>query len=161
MAPRKMRVALMTGCAQKALNTDINDATIRLLTRLGCEVVVAEGVGCCGALMHHMGKDDESHAAAAQEHPRLDGRDGRRRAGCDRDQHLGCGTTVKDYGHMFRNDPLAEDAARVSALAMDVSEVLMKLDLPEGDGQGADAWPITRPVRCSMASRSRPIPRTC
>jgi glycolate oxidase iron-sulfur subunit len=62
---RKKRVALMTGCAQ-ALNTDINDATIRLLTRLGCEVVVAKGMGCCGALVHHMGKEDESHAAAAR-----------------------------------------------------------------------------------------------
>src|SRR6056297_1916094 len=45
---KRMRVALMTGCAQKALNTDINDATIRLLTRLGCDVVIAEGQGCCG-----------------------------------------------------------------------------------------------------------------
>ncbi|OZO45698.1 2-hydroxy-acid oxidase, partial [Pseudomonas fluorescens] len=65
-APRKMRVALMTGCAQKALNTDINDATIRLLRRLGCEVVIAEGAGCCGALTHHMGREDESHATAAK-----------------------------------------------------------------------------------------------
>jgi glycolate oxidase iron-sulfur subunit len=65
-APRKKRVALMTGCAQKALNTDINDATIRLLTRLGCEVVVAEGAGCCGALTHHMGKTSESHRTAAK-----------------------------------------------------------------------------------------------
>jgi glycolate oxidase iron-sulfur subunit len=63
---RKMRVALMTGCAQRALNTDINDATIRLLTRLGCEVVIAEGQGCCGALTHHMGKTAESHATAAK-----------------------------------------------------------------------------------------------
>ena len=60
-APR-LRVALMTGCAQKALNTDINDATIRLLRRLGCEVVVAKGAGCCGALTHHMGREDDSHA---------------------------------------------------------------------------------------------------
>ena len=65
-APKTLRVALMTGCAQKALNTDINDATIRLLTRLGCEVVVAEGAGCCGALTHHMGKESESHATAAR-----------------------------------------------------------------------------------------------
>jgi len=65
-APKKKRVALMTGCAQKALNTDINDATIRLLTRMGCEVVVAEGAGCCGALTHHMGKTSESHATAAK-----------------------------------------------------------------------------------------------
>ena len=59
-----MRVALMTGCAQRALNTDINDATIRLLRRLGCEVVIARGMGCCGALVHHMGREDDARAAA-------------------------------------------------------------------------------------------------
>ncbi len=134
--PRKKRVALMTGCAQKALNTDINDATIRLLTRLGCEVVVAEGAGCCGALTHHMGKSKQSHAAAASNIRawvrEMDG------DGLDAIviNTSGCGTTVKDYGHMFRNDPLAQDAARVSALAMDVSEVLMQLDLPEQSDQG-------------------------
>ncbi|WP_299673367.1 glycolate oxidase subunit GlcF [uncultured Roseobacter sp.] len=126
------RVALMTGCAQRALNTDINDATIRLLTRLGCEVVVAEGAGCCGALTHHMGKTQESHATAAKNirawATEMDG------AGLDAIviNTSGCGTTVKDYGHMFRNEPLAEDAARVSEIAMDVSELLMQLDLPEG-----------------------------
>ena len=134
-AEKKMRVALMTGCAQKALNTDINDATIRLLTRLGCEVVVAEGAGCCGALTHHMGKTSESHGTAARNITawarEMDGE------GLDAIviNTSGCGTTVKDYGHMFRNDPLAADAARVSAIAMDVSEVLMKLDLPQGAPQ--------------------------
>ncbi len=133
--PRKKRVALMTGCAQKALNTDINDATIRLLTRLGCEVVVAEGAGCCGALTHHMGKTQESHGTAAKNI----------RAWCaemDGDgldaiviNTSGCGTTVKDYGFMFRNEALAEDAKRVSDIAMDVSEVLMTLDLPEGESK--------------------------
>ncbi|MFT6076557.1 MAG: glycolate oxidase iron-sulfur subunit, partial [Yoonia sp.] len=108
---KTMRVALMTGCAQKALNTDINDATIRLLTRLGAEVVVAEGAGCCGALTHHMGKEIESHATAAKNI----------KAWCKEIDNggldaivintSGCGTTVKDYGHMFRNDPLAADAA--------------------------------------------------
>ena len=63
---RIKRVALMTGCAQKALDTDINDATIRLLTRHGCDVVVANGAGCCGALTHHMGKVKQSHASAAK-----------------------------------------------------------------------------------------------
>ena len=128
---KKMRVALMTGCAQKALNTDINDATIRLLTRLGAEVVVAEGAGCCGALTHHMGKENESHAAAAQ-NIRAWVREMDKGLDAIVINTSGCGTTVKDYGHMFRNDPLAEDAARVSAIAMDVSEVLMKLDLPMG-----------------------------
>ncbi len=131
-----MRVALMTGCAQKALNTDINDATIRLLSRLGAEVVVAKGAGCCGALTHHMGKEDESHATAAK-NIRAWARE-MNNGGLDAIviNTSGCGTTVKDYGHMFRNDALADDAARVSAIAMDVSEVLMKLDMPAGDDKG-------------------------
>ena len=127
---RKMRVALMTGCAQQVLNTDINDATIRLLRRFGCEVVIAPGLGCCGALVHHMGKKRESHAAAA-------GNISAWMAEVDGDgldaiviNTSGCGTTVKDYGHMFRNHGLAADAARVSDLAMDVSELVMQLDLP-------------------------------
>tara|TARA_B110000908_G_scaffold20909_1_gene23439 strand:- start:2430 stop:3752 length:1323 start_codon:yes stop_codon:yes gene_type:complete len=133
--PRKKRVALMTGCAQKALNTDINDATIRLLTRLGCEVVVAKGAGCCGALTHHMGKTAESHSTAAKNirawASEMDG------DGLDAIviNTSGCGTTVKDYGHMFRNDPLAADAARIAGIAKDVSEVLMDLDLPAGADQ--------------------------
>jgi glycolate oxidase iron-sulfur subunit len=131
-APR-MRVALMTGCAQKALNTDINDATIRLLRRLGCEVVVAKGAGCCGALTHHMGKEALAHSSAAanirawmaeKSGPGLD---------AIVINTSGCGTTVKDYGHMFRTDPaLAADAATVAGLAKDVSEVLVTLGLPQG-----------------------------
>ncbi len=133
---RQMRVALMTGCAQKALNTDINDATIRLLTRLGCEVVIAEGQGCCGALTHHMGKTSESHATAKHNirawiHE-MDG-DGLDAVVINTS---GCGTTVKDYGHMFRSEALAGDAARVAAIAMDVSEVLMQLDIPTGAARG-------------------------
>lgn len=130
MGERKMRVALMTGCAQKALNTDINDATIRVLRRLGCDVVIAKDMGCCGALTHHMGKVEDSHSAAARNIKAwmAEAQNG----GLDAIviNTSGCGTTVKDYGHMFRNDPLADQAARVSALAMDVSEVLAKLDIP-------------------------------
>ena len=133
---RKMRVALMTGCAQRALNTDINDATIRLLRRLGCDVVIARGQGCCGALTHHMGKTGESHATAVKNIRAWTAE----MAGAGLDAVVintsGCGTTVKDYGHMFRNEPLAQQAAAVSAIAMDVSELLMKLDLPDGADQG-------------------------
>ena len=127
-APKK-RVALMTGCAQKALNTDINDATIRLLRRLGCDVVVAKGAGCCGALTHHMGKADSSHAFAARNIAAWMAE--KRGAGLNAIviNTSGCGTTVKDYGHMFRNDPLADDARAVSDMAMDVSELLAQLDL--------------------------------
>jgi glycolate oxidase iron-sulfur subunit len=133
---RRFRVALMTGCAQKALNTDINDATIRLLRRLGCEVVVAKGSGCCGALTHHMGKEALAHTSAganirawmAEKHGE----------GLDfiAINTSGCGTTVKDYGHMFRLDPLAEDAAVVAGMAKDISEILVTLGLPQGAPKG-------------------------
>ncbi|MFV0475515.1 MAG: glycolate oxidase subunit GlcF [Pikeienuella sp.] len=128
---RRMRVALMTGCAQRALNTDINEATIRLLTRLGCEVVIARGAGCCGALAHHMGRTAESHDFARRNIDawmrEVDG------GGLDAIviNTSGCGTTVKDYGHMFRADPAhAARAQRIASLAKDVSELLVKLDLP-------------------------------
>ncbi|MGZ9812266.1 glycolate oxidase subunit GlcF [Pseudoroseicyclus sp. H15] len=121
---RKRRVALMTGCAQKALNTDINDATIRLLRRLGCEVVVAKGAGCCGALTHHMGQESAAHASA-----RRNIRAWRAEGALDAIviNTSGCGTTVKDYGHMFRETDLAEEAAAVSALACDITELLAEL----------------------------------
>jgi glycolate oxidase iron-sulfur subunit len=134
---RRLRVALMTGCAQKALNTDINDATIRLLRRLGCEVVVAKGAGCCGALTHHMGKEDLAHASAAANigawmtEKRSDGLD------AIVINTSGCGTTVKDYGHMFRTDPvLSEDAKAVAGMAMDISELLVQVGLPQGAAKG-------------------------
>ncbi len=147
VGPRKKRVALMTGCAQKALDTDINDATIRLLTRMGCDVVVAQGAGCCGALTHHMGKEDKAHASAAANirawTHEIDGE------GLDAIiiNTSGCGTTVKDYGHMFREDALAENAAQVSVLAMDVSEFLMGLDLP---ASGAAPLRVAYHAACSL-----------
>jgi len=133
---RRIRVALMTGCAQQALNTDINDATIRLLTRLGAEVVVARGAGCCGALTHHMGRQAESHAAAARNvaawmaEVRGEGLD------AVVINTSGCGTTVKDYGHMFRGGALGEDAARIAGLAADVTEVVARLGLKAGAPRG-------------------------
>ncbi len=129
-APRRMRVALLNGCAQPVLDPAINEATVRLLTRLGCEVVVAKGAGCCGALDHHMGATDRSHAHAAAN---IEAWSAEIEAGgLDRIviNTSGCGTTVKDYGHMFRNDPhLAAKAAKVASIARDVSEVLAELDL--------------------------------
>ncbi len=132
-APKVKRVALMTGCAQRALNTDINDATIRVLRRFGCEVVIPKDQGCCGALTHHMGQTDNSHASAEANirawMAEVNG------TGLDAIviNTSGCGTTVKDYGHMFRDTPLARDAAKISSLAKDISEVLIELQLPKGD----------------------------
>lgn len=133
---RRWRVALMTGCAQKALNTDINDATIRLLRRLGCEVVVPRGMGCCGALTHHMGREDEAHGFAAANIRAFLAE--KQAGGLDFIviNTSGCGTTVKDYGHMFRNDPLAAEAAEVAGMAKDISEVLVRIGLPEGAPKG-------------------------
>ena len=130
---RKYRVALQIGCAQRALNTDINDATIRLLRRLGCDVVIPRNLGCCGAMTHHMGREAEAHAQAAR-NIRAYLSEG------DLDAIIintsGCGTTVKDYGHMFRTDPLADQAAKVAGLAKDVTEFLAQIGLPEGAPKG-------------------------
>jgi glycolate oxidase iron-sulfur subunit len=128
--PRRARMALMTGCAQRVLAPQINEATLRLLTRHGIEVVVAKGAGCCGALVHHLGREQAALAAAranvaawsvALEDGALD---------AVVINASGCGTTVKDYGFMLRGEPAwADKAARISALAKDVSEVMAELGL--------------------------------
>jgi len=112
------------------LAPSINEATIRLLTRMGIEVVIARGVGCCGALTHHMGRHDPAMASARANVAGWT----REIEGDGLDAILvntsGCGTTVKDYGFMFRSEPAewAMRAERVSALAMDISEYLATLD---------------------------------
>jgi glycolate oxidase iron-sulfur subunit len=128
--PTRKRVALLTGCAQQVLSPQINEATIRLLTRHGCEVVVAKGAGCCGSLTHHMGLEDQAHAAAkvniAAWLALYDGH------GPDAIvvNASGCGTTIKDYGYMFRADPLwATPAQRIAAMTRDISEVMSELGI--------------------------------
>jgi glycolate oxidase iron-sulfur subunit len=128
----KARVAILSGCAQSVLDPGINAATVRLLNRLGVEVVSPAGEGCCGALVHHMGKED---AALAFARSNVDAWT-REIEGRGLDAILitasGCGTTIKDYGHMLRLDPeYAAKAAKVSALAKDITEYLVTLDLPE------------------------------
>ena len=125
---RKGRVALLQGCVQSVLDPEINAATIRLLNRLGVEVVVAPGEACCGSLTHHMGKEHDALSRA--------------RRSIDQWTNMsveavivtasGCGTTIKDYGFMFRNEPAyAAKAAAVSAKTKDITEFLATLDLPE------------------------------
>ncbi|MBM3952771.1 MAG: glycolate oxidase subunit GlcF [Rhodospirillales bacterium] len=127
---RRKRVALMTGCAQQVLRPSINEATVRLLTRLGCEVVVAEGAGCCGALAHHIGETAAAEAAARANVAAWE----RVMAAGGLDAIVvnasGCGTTVKDYAFLLRHDPVwAERGARIASLARDVSEVIDDLGL--------------------------------
>jgi glycolate oxidase iron-sulfur subunit len=125
------RVAILTGCAQPVLDPGINEAAIRLLTRLGVEVVVPQGEGCCGALVHHMGREDQA-LTSARTNVDVWSRE-IESGGLDAIiiTASGCGTTIKDYGHMLRFDPAyAEKAAKVSALAKDITEYLATLDLP-------------------------------
>ncbi|BAT58445.1 lactate utilization protein A [Variibacter gotjawalensis] len=127
---KRARVAVMMGCANEVLAPQINAAAIRLLVRNGVEVVLAEGEGCCGALVHHMGREAQSHAQAKQN---IDAWTREiERGGLDAIliTASGCGTTVKDYGYMFRNDAAyAEKAARVAKLTKDISEYLVALKI--------------------------------
>ncbi len=128
-APRRGRVVILEGCAQPPLAPSINAAAKRFLARCGVEVVAAPGEGCCGALVHHMGREEAALDFV--------------RANVDAWMRLiddggldaivvtasGCGTTVKDYGHMLREDAAyAEKAARVSRLAKDIAEYVATLD---------------------------------
>jgi glycolate oxidase iron-sulfur subunit len=129
--PRKGRVALLMGCVQSVLDPGINAAAIRLLTRLGYEVVVSGEEACCGSLTHHMGLEDDALARARRSVDQW--------TRADVEAVIitasGCGTTIKDYGHMLRLDPAyADKAAAISAKARDVTEFLAGLDLPVGSG---------------------------
>jgi glycolate oxidase iron-sulfur subunit len=131
------RVAILGGCAQPVLDPGINAAAIRLLTRFGVEVVEPKGEGCCGALVHHMGREE---AALADARRNVDVWTREIEAG-GLDAIIvttsGCGTVIKDYGHMLRLDPAyAEKAAKVSSLAKDITEYLATLDLPERPQSG-------------------------
>jgi len=127
---RRGRVALLTGCAQQVLAPSINEATIRLLTRMGIEVVITREQGCCGALSHHMGQHDPA-MGFARTNISAWAREAEEGEGLDAVviNTSGCGTVVKDYGHMFREEPepWRGRAERVAALAKDVSEVLTQL----------------------------------
>ena len=126
--PKKARVALLMGCVQSVLDPGINAAAIRLLTRFGIEVVVTGGERCCGSLTHHIGKE---HDALARARRTID-----QWTEANVDAVVitasGCGTTIKDYGHMFRDDPAyAAKAAAISAKAKDITEYLETLNLPQ------------------------------
>jgi glycolate oxidase iron-sulfur subunit len=125
---RRKRVALLSGCAQQVVAPQINEATIRLLTRHGCEVVIAAGAGCCGGLTHHMGRPSLAFAKANVDAWSRVFDDG----GLDAVvvNTSGCGVTIRDYGYMLREDPVYRDkAARLSALTKDLSEFLAGIGL--------------------------------
>lgn len=127
---RRYRVVLLAGCVQQSVAPQINQASVSLLTRLGCEVIVPRDAGCCGALTHHLGQDGRARKAATENirawHTVLD------EGGLDAIivNASGCGTMVKDYGYLFRGDPdMADEAQEIADLARDISEFLNDIGL--------------------------------
>ncbi len=127
---RRLRVALLPGCAQQVLAPEINEATIRLLTRLGAEIVVAPGSGCCGALQHHLGDEAAALRLARANIDAWTAAEAADRLDAVVANASGCGTMLKDYGFLLRADPAyAEKAERLADRARDVSEVAAELGL--------------------------------
>ena len=153
LGPKKARLALLQGCVQSVLDPEINAVTIRLLNRLGFEVVVSKGEACCGSLTHHMGKEHDAMARA------------RRMIDQWTDEKVdnviitasGCGTTIKDYGFMFRGEPAyAAKAKAISAKAKDITEFLGALNLPQGQGMGRIAYHSACSLQHGQQLKSQP-----
>ncbi|SFK14218.1 glycolate oxidase iron-sulfur subunit [Pseudovibrio ascidiaceicola] len=146
---QKGRVAILKGCAQSVLAPSINDAATRLLTRIGYEVVFPKGEGCCGALVHHMGKEEASNEQAKAN---IDAWM-REMEGEGLDAVIitasGCGTTIKDYGFMLREDPqYAAKAQKISEMSKDIVEFLIEQDL--GETQLHEDLTVAYHSACSM-----------
>src|SRR6202022_3029446 len=134
---RRGRVALLQGCAQQVLAPRINQAAINLLTRHGVEVVLVKDEQCCGALTHHLGRDGDALACARANISAWSGE--AERGGLDAIlvTTSGCGTVIKDYGYMLRDDrDFAQAAAKVSALAKDITEYVSGIDLHKSEQPG-------------------------
>ena len=134
---RRKRMALMPGCGQQVLAPEVNEATVRLLTRHDIEVVNVAGSGCCGSSVLHVGRNEQAIALAKANITawlrEIDG------AGLDAIviNASGCGTTVKDYGNMLADEPeWHEKALRVAKLAKDVSEVMLDIGLVNVEPKG-------------------------
>jgi glycolate oxidase iron-sulfur subunit len=131
------RIAMLQGCAEPVLRPEIRAAAVRLLSRHGFEVVFVAGEGCCGALTHHLGQQAASLAAVRRNVDVWTAEIEARGLDAIVVTASGCGTTLKDYGFMLRDDPAyAEKAARVSALSRDISEILATAPLASVEGRG-------------------------
>ena len=147
------RVALLTGCVQKVISPQINEATIRLLNRHNIEVVVPKQIKCCGSLNHHLGKEQSAHLTF------------KRNISTWYDEYIkngldaiisntsGCGTTLKDYGFIFRSDKdFKKKAQKISELTKDITEYLnenVKLNFIEKQ-KNERTYKIAYHSACSM-----------
>ena len=125
-ARHKRRMLALAGCVQPTLGPDINAACARVLDRLGIALIEAPGAGCCGAVRFHLNAQadglDDMRALIDTWLPYVDGADA---AEAIVMTASGCGTTVKEYGHLLAHDPAyAAKAQRISALTKDISEVI-------------------------------------
>lgn len=147
------RVAILQGCAEPVLRPEIRAATVRMINRMGFDVIFASGEVCCGALVHHMGREEASRHAARTN---IDAWMAEiRGAGLDAIiiTASGCGTTIKDYGYMLRNDPAyANKAVQIAGLAKDISEWLEEVGVPEGNGRGLN---VAYHAACSLQHGQR------
>jgi glycolate oxidase iron-sulfur subunit len=131
---RRARVILLAGCVQQVLRPDINDATIRLLARRGVDVVVSNGAGCCGALAHHLGRDRDAKRQARHNVDAWSKDIAKEEVDAIIINASGCGTAVKDYGHLLKEDgAYAERANKIAILAKDVCEFLSAYELGAPD----------------------------
>ena len=151
---RTARVIMLAGCAQQVLRPEINDATIRLLARGGVDVVVSAGAGCCGALSQHIGRESDAIAAAKRNIDAWSKELQRGKIDAILINASGCGTTVKDYGHMLAHDPAyAARAKEISALTKDVTEFLATHEI--GAPQRWSSLKIAYHSACSMQHGQR------
>jgi glycolate oxidase iron-sulfur subunit len=128
----KGRVILLRGCAEAVLAPQIRAATTRLLNRMGFETITVEEEGCCGALTHHMGREEAARVAARRNIDAWTAEIARGPVAAILTTASGCGVMLKDYGYVLRDDPAyAEAAARISALVQDITEFIDQVGLPE------------------------------
>lgn len=149
--PARARVGLVAGCVQRVFFPGVNDATVRVLAAEGCEVQIPSGQGCCGALSMHSGRDEESLRFARALIERFE----RTPVEVIVINSAGCGSHLKDYGRLFRDDPVwAERARAFAAKVKDVHEFLIALGPPR-----AQRHPITARVAyhdaCHLAHAQR------
>ena len=138
------RVVLLAGCAQRALDPQINLSTVRVLNRLGVEVVVREQAHCCGALTHHIGETESALKTIRLAIDAWDEEINGKGVDAIIANASGCGTMVKDYGHVMAHDPAyAAKAKHVSALCKDVSEIIDEVGIDDIIKPGKDG---SRPV---------------
>ena len=145
------RVALLIGCVQRVISPEINEATIRLLNRHNVEVVVMPDIDCCGSLNHHLGKKEKAKLSFVKnieswhDEYLLNGLD------AIISNTSGCGTTLKDYGHIFKNDKeMKKKAKKISELTKDITEYLdenLKLDIKKNEEK---KYKIAYHSACSM-----------